>query len=708
MPHQPVPQSVSGKRRLVMGAAALGVFVMAGAGSGWWYLRQDRFRGQEFSIGTDNAYPYHFFDEQGRISGMSGELVAEAARRSGIRLRWELHKEGPTRALTDKSVDLWPLLSIQPAIWTQFHFTKPYLRNAYVAVVVDPALGRPEKQPRRVATVGYPLMLKMTRVAFPNAEILAETNREKAMQALCSGRADGVFMETRTAQHQVLNRPAGCETKNFHTYGAPRLGQKLLGIAATRENAAVANRLREEIDRMLADGTVAQKLERWSYYYGDEAEAIFREEEAISAKQVSVVLSTGSAVLALLLLLLLMRVRVEQRAALAANAAKSQFVANMSHEMRTPINGIIGMIGLARRAANEQERQEFLDCTQSSAKALLHLVTDILDFSRIEAGRIDLLEGPIHLAEPVQEATQTLQTRAREKGLELTSTIEGTVPPLVLGDVGRIRQVLLNLIGNAVKFTETGWVKVTVSAVPLGGQRVRIECAVSDSGIGIPRAKQKVIFEEFQQADAGMARRFGGTGLGLAISRRIAVAMGGGIRLESTPGLGSTFTFWFDTDTVEPPAGDKTQSESGASGSKPKPRRILLVEDNLINQKLAKILLTRRGHEVVLAVNGREAVEAAAKEPFDAILMDIQMPEMDGLEATRAIRETLPGHARTRIIAMTAHATGEDRVRCLDAGMDAYMVKPFTHEELYYHVERPAAEPAEPDSSTPAAHPGLQ
>jgi len=708
MPKVPSSQPASGKRRIAFAAMAASVFLVAGLWSGWRYLQQDRFRGREFSIGTDNAYPYHFFDDRGRISGMSGELVAEAARRSGIRLRWELHKEGPTRALTNKSVDLWPLLSIQPALWSQFHFSKPYLRNAYVAIVIDPALIRPEIQPRRIVTVGYPLMLKMARVAFPNAEILAESNRERAMQALCSGRADGAFMETRTAQHQVLNRPSGCELKNFHSYGAPRLGQKLLGIAATQENAAVANRLREEIDRMLADGTVAQKLERWSYYYGDEAEAIFREEEAISAKQVSVVLSTGSAVLALLLLLLLMRVRVEQRAALAANAAKSLFVANMSHEMRTPINGIIGMIGLARRAGSDPERQEYLDCMQSSAKALLHLVTDILDFSRIEAGRIDLLEGPIHLAEPVQEASQTLKTRAREKGLELMSTIEETVPPLVLGDVGRIRQVLLNLIGNAVKFTESGWVKITVSAVPLGNQKVRIEFAVSDSGIGIPKAKQRLIFEEFQQADAGMARRFGGTGLGLAISRRIAMAMGGGIRLESTPGLGSTFTFWFDTSIVQPPAEDKTPRGAGGAGVTARPLRILLTEDNLINQKLAKILLTRRGHEVVLAVNGREAVEAAALGAFDAILMDIQMPEMDGLEATRTIRQALPQHARTRIIAMTAHATGEDRARCLEAGMDAYIVKPFTPEELYYHVERPAGEPAGPAASTPVLRPGLQ
>ena len=381
-----------------------------------------------------------------------------------------------------------------------------------------------------------------------------------------------------------------------------------------------------------------------------------------------------------------------RQAAEAASRAKSEFLANMSHEIRTPLNGVVGMLELARSTNPPPEQREFLEIAREAAESLLSVINDILDFSKIEAGRLELEEVPFDVAETIKRATQIMSASAEKKQLELIYEFAPDIPRLLLGDPVRFKQVLLNLLSNAIKFTPQGRIRVTahVKRASDDNDKVVVHCSVSDSGIGIPAEKQNAIFEAFSQADASTTRKFGGTGLGLAISSSIVHAMGGDIRVESEPGTGSTFHFHVtleaaknSSSSMEPPA-IIARSTAAIRGL-----NILLAEDNLINQKLAVGLLTRLGHRVVVAVNGIDALAKLKEQKFDLVFMDVQMPEMDGLAATAAIRtqEEATG-PRTTIIAMTAHAIKGDRELCLEAGMDDYIAKPISSEAINAVIQR--------------------
>ena len=376
----------------------------------------------------------------------------------------------------------------------------------------------------------------------------------------------------------------------------------------------------------------------------------------------------------------------------AANQAKTMFLANMSHEVRTPMNGILGMTELVLDTEMTSEQRECLRVVQESAETLLTVINDILDYSKIEAGKLDLEHIAFNVRETLEESLRVQAPVAQQKGLALSSETPPEVPERVLGDPTRLKQVVTNLLDNGLKFTERGGVALELrmevgSATPTRpNQGVWIRFTVRDTGIGIPKEKQKLIFQAFAQSDSSTTRQYGGTGLGLTISAHLVDLMGGRIWVESEPGRGSRFHFALPFDLPDQVPDPPHRPNGALIATQPgqgRPLQILVVEDNAVNQKLAVSLLRKGGHHVSVASDGEEGLKLYRERDFDVVLMDVHMPRMDGFEATAAIRQAERGTDRhVPIIAMTACAMKGDQERCLRAGMDAYVSKPIPPAEL--------------------------
>ncbi len=393
-------------------------------------------------------------------------------------------------------------------------------------------------------------------------------------------------------------------------------------------------------------------------------------------------------------------VKVRQEA-MEASRSKTMFLANMSHEIRTPMNSIIGIYNILSQTELTEEQKEFLDIINISSHNLLAIINDILDLSKIEAGQLKLESKPYFLHDEIQQVIKLLSLKARGKGVELYSKIQSNVPACVVGDPNRLKQILINLTNNALKFTNEGHVVVSVETDgkvddPIGST-VPLRFEVTDTGIGISPEEQTGLFNEYAQLENPLIRKYEGTGLGLSISKNLTRLMNGKIGVTSEKGDGSTF--WFTLDLVRGSEEELFARQSGAAihkAKKQRPLTILLVEDNLLNQKFAVTSLQRAGHTVEVAENGKVAVDKFRKSKFDLILMDIAMPIMDGLEATHLIREiekeqNRPGSEKEevaiKIVAVTAHVMVTDREKCLTAGMDEYIAKPYRPQELITIIE---------------------
>ncbi len=641
-----------------------------------WH-RRELARQKVYRIGAEVLPPYSNIRPDGSFEGLSVDVVREAARRRGIRLEWIPINVPYEEALDTGLVDIWPAMMVTDLRRTRYHVSTPWLETSSFLIRLEGTHGTP----RHVAWLARPATMGLGKRLFPQAVMIPVKKREEILQKVCSGEADLGWDDARGLNPVLLHRPKGCESAALALDPIP--GSRKLAIISSRDAAWASDSLRSEISAMVADESINKLVEKWEALSSQDTKFVFALDAAEKRNQVFVYALAVTIIAGFLLILQTLRMREAKRVAEAASQAKGQFLANMSHELRTPMTGILGTSDLLAGMELPAEQRKMVETIQASGRALLTVVGDILDFSKIEAGKIELELVGFDLGAVLRGAADIVKPACHAKGLELTVDAASASGIYALGDPSRLRQVLLNLLSNAVKFTNAGTVRLGMDRLEERGGVLRVRFTVEDTGIGISQANLDLLFRSFTQVDASISRRFGGTGLGLAISQRIIGLMGGTIDVKSTPGIGSAFAFTLELHKAVPPKPEQEETSAQGVYELLRNAKILVADDNRVNQTLARMILEKAGSEVTLAKDGGEAVENALRTNFDLILMDCHMPVLDGYDATRRVREWERTHNRhTPVVALTASTFHEDRLRCKEAGMDDFVSKPFSSDEL--------------------------